>query len=126
MRRYTRPVTFAAALGVVFSLCARNAFAQIIGLNGGLSLAPFGGAETEEFGSTAGIRAGATATFPLSGNLSLRVGAAFAEKGGESAESNFDTALALDYIEVPVMLSLGIPVDGIISPRLAVGPAVGF
>lgn len=116
-----------AILAVAVSLFGGHvANAQIIGLNGGLSLSSLAGDDSEGFESSTGIKAGATATFPLSGNLGLLVGAAFAEKGAELGEGGFGASVAFDYIEVPVLLRLGIPVSGNIAPHVAVGPAIGF
>lgn len=122
-----KPCIRLAILAVAVSLFGGYpATAQIIGLNGGLSLSSLAGDDTEDFESSVGLKAGATATFPLSGNVGLQVGAAFAEKGADFEDTDLEGSIAFDYIEVPVMLRLGIPVDGNIAPHVAVGPAIGF
>ena len=123
MKRYVRSAILAAAFVFVG---VSTATAQIIGLHGGVSLSSVAGDDTEGFESSVGLKAGATATFPLSGNVGLQVGAAFAEKGADGEESVFGALIAFDYIEVPVMLRLGIPVAGNIAPHFAIGPAIGF
>lgn len=120
MNPYIRLATLTIAV-VFFS--GNAAFAQVIGINGGLSRASITGNDADRAESIWGIKAGATATFPLDGNFEFQVGAAFVEKGFKFGDR---FSVGMDYIEVPVMLRISVPVDGRISPHLAVGLGVGF
>lgn len=35
-------------------------------------------------------------------------------------------SIALDYLEIPMLLIVGLPTDGSVSPHVSVGPAVAF
>ena len=120
MNRYIR----LAILTVAFAHLGGNAAAaQVIGINGGLSRASIAGNDADRAESIRGIKAGAAATFPLDGNFEFQVGAAFVEKGFKVGDH---FSIGMDYIEVPVMLRISVPVDGRISPHLAGGLGVGF
>ena len=65
-------------------------------------------------------------TFGLGGNLGVKVGGAYGQKGFALTEQGVDGTFALDYIEIPVLLRLGIPTSGSLSPRFFLGPAVSI
>ena len=69
---------------------------------------------------------GASAVFPLSPNLGLQLGGAYAAKGATEEEFGVDIALELGYLEIPLLLTLSPSVEGTISPRFSVGPALSF
>ena len=97
-----------------------------LSLQAGASLATLGGSDVASADSRIGMRVGASAIFPLSANLDLQFGAAYAAKGATEHEAGIDLLLELDYFEIPLLLRLSPSVDGTISPHFTVGPALSF
>ena len=77
-----------------------------LSLQAGASLATLGGSDVASADSRIGMRVGASAIFPLSANLDLQFGAAYAAKGATKQELGVDVALELDYFEIPLLLRL--------------------
>ena len=75
-----------------------------LSLQAGASLATLGGSDVESADSRIGMRVGASAIFPLSANLDLQFGAAYAAKGATEQELGIDLAVELDYFEIPLLL----------------------
>ena len=96
-----------------------------LSLQTGASLATLGG-DAENADYRTGLRVGASAVFPLSPNLGLQLGGAYAAKGATEEEFGVDIALELGYLEIPLLLTLSPSVEGTISPRFSVGPALSF
>ena len=93
-----------------------------LSLQAGASLATLGGSDVASADSRIGMRVGASAIFPLSANLDLQFGAAYAAKGATQQ----DVAFEFDYFEIPLLLRLSPSVGGTISPHFTVGPALSF
>jgi hypothetical protein len=74
--------------------------------------------------STTGFFAAVGTSFPLSETVSLSPFVGYVQKGAKF-ESD-DTEGSYDYIEVPVLLEVAIPVGGNKSLGLSAGPAIGF
>lgn len=128
MSNSLRPVILVLATALIFSVQAgaQSNEGPIIGLHLGASMATLASDDIDDLSSRVGLKAGASATFPLSGNLGVQTGLDYTEKGTKLADSDFDEALAIDYVEVPVMLRYAVPVAGNVSPHLVVGPAFAF
>lgn len=94
-----------------------------LSLRGGATIATLGGDDVTEADSRTGMNVGAALTFGVSDNLGLQVGAAYVQKGGTATIDGAAATFRLDYVEFPVLLSLGIPTRGSISPRFFLGPA---
>ncbi len=124
MLRSMRLSTIAlAALALTTTpLAAQNVF----GLHAGASIATFGGADAGSPGSRTGLNVGASLTMPVSSTLGFQIGASYAQKGATDSSGGIDATLALDYIEVPLLLRIGIPSTGSLSAHLLAGPAVSF
>ena len=97
-----------------------------LSLQAGASLATLGGSDVASADSRIGMKVGASAIFPLSANLDLQFGAAYAAKGATQQEFGVDMAFEFDYFEIPLLLRLSPSVDGTISPHFTVGPALSF
>ena len=96
-----------------------------LSLQTGVSLATLAG-DAENADYRTGLRVGASAIVPLSSSLGLQLGAAYAAKGATAEEFVVDVALELGYLEIPLLLTLSPSVEGTISPRFSVGPALSF
>lgn len=96
-----------------------------LSLQTGVSLATLAG-DAENADYRAGLRVGASAILPLPSNLGLQLGGAYAAKGATDEEFGVDVALELGYLEIPLLLTLSPSVEGTMSPRFSVGPALSF
>lgn len=114
-----------AVVVVLSTFVVSTAQAQtILSVRAGASIATLGGDDVTDAESRTGMNVGAALTFGVSDNLGVHVGAGYAQKGATSTADGVDATFKLDYIEVPVLLALGIPTTGSISPRFFLGPAI--
>ena len=107
------------------------ATAQIgVGPIGGVSFANFHGADSDILGespsSRTGFLVGAMLDIPL-GAVSIRPEAFYVQKGANAKESGVGEAgLNMDYIEIPVLVVVGINTGGSVKPEFFAGPQVSF
>ena len=101
-----------------------------LSFRGGASIATLGGPDIDDIGSTidsrTGLNVGAALTFGLGGNLGVQVGGAYVQKGFSLTEQSAKVTFALNYIEIPVLLRVGIPTAGNISPHFFLGLAISI
>ncbi len=97
-----------------------------LGIHAGASIATFGGADAGSPNSRTGVNVGASLTLPVARLLGIQVGAGFVQKGATQSSGGVDVTLAVDYVEVPVLLRVGIPSSRAVSAHVLVGPAVAF
>jgi hypothetical protein len=121
-----RNSTKIAVLALAATLAAvRPAIGQqtLIGAKAGLV-----SANVDEDGVDArtGLGLGAFARFGLASTLSLQPEALYVGKGFSGNDGGFESTFKLDYLQVPVLLQVHVPVDGAVSPRLFAGPAIAF
>ena len=108
-------------------LCVGEVAGQtLLSFRGGASLSTFAGADANDVDSRTGLNIGAALTFAVSGNLGVQVGAAYIQKGSKAAVQAIRTKTALNYIDIPVLLRIGIPKAVGISPHVLVGPTVSM
>ncbi len=99
---------------------------NVLTLHAGASIATFGGADVSGASSRTGVNIGASLTLPVTDVLGIQIGGAYAQKGATDRSESVDATLAIDYIDVPVLLRIGIPSSSALSAHLLVGPAVSF
>ncbi len=102
-----------------------------IGPKAGLNIANFVGDDANFFGidleSRTGFTGGIFFMFQFSSLFAIQPEAYYTMKGAILSGENSDITWSLDYIEVPVLLKLIIPVEGSnIRPSVFAGPSVGF
>ena len=102
-----------------------------IGPKAGLNIANAVGDDATFFGidleSRTGFTGGIFFMFQFSSLIAIQPEAYYAMKGATLSGENSDITFSLDYIEVPVLLKLIIPVVGSnIRPSVFAGPSVGF
>lgn len=102
-----------------------------IGPKAGLNIANFVGDDANFFGkdfeSRTGFTGGIFFMFQFSSLFAIQPEAYYTMKGATLSGENSDITFSLDYIEVPVLLKLIIPVEGSnIRPSVFAGPSVGF
>lgn len=108
---------------------ATPATAQIgIGVIGGVSFANLHGADIDIPGLSrsgrTGFLAGAMLDIPL-GAVSIRPEVFYVQKGVRFSDSSGEAGFNLDYIEIPVLLVVGIPAGGL-KVEFFAGPQVAF
>ncbi len=114
------------AVGLVLLTAASAAGQATVMVRGGVSVATFGGDDSEGTSSRTGVNVGAAVSFGLGSNLGVQIGGAYVQKGADVAADDADAGISIDYIEVPVLLQVTIPTEGPIAPRFFAGPAVSF
>jgi len=131
-----------AVLGVLFAagLAVPQASAQGIklGVKGGLNIANIGGSEADSLAfllfdadvpkkSNAGFVAGAFAEFMIGNMFAIQPEVLYSKKGVKFEESGAEVKIKVDYIEIPVLLKINIPIEGSkVHPNVYAGPAVAI
>jgi len=126
MRRLTSVI-----LGAILSLAlASTAQAQLaLGIRAGynsskISVTEDGTTVDEGLTSLGGFHAGADLAIGFSPMFGVQVGAAYSQKG--AAFEGVDAKIAVDYVDVPVLLVVSVPTSGNITPRLFAGGVASF
>jgi hypothetical protein len=110
-----------------------SAFAQTgmrAGVKAGVDFANLGGDAEQLFETSlsnkTGFAAGAFFGFDLHRMFRLQLEGQYVQKGAKTTEEGVDIKFKVDYIEFMVPLTLLIPTEGSVTPRLYAGPAIGF
>ena len=97
-----------------------------VGVRGGLSIATLGGDDAGDVDSRTGLNVGGFLNVPVAGIVGVQLGAGFTEKGSQETELGVDWEFALDYFEVPLLLTLSPPMTGNVGFHFLIGPALSF
>lgn len=124
-RVFARPFALAAALFALGVVPVTAQTQTTLSFRAGASIATLGGDDVTDADSRTGLNVGGGLTFGLSENLGVLVGATYAQKGATATGDGAEITFKIDYLEIPVLLQLGVPTSGSISPRFFIGPAVG-
>ncbi|MBX6365060.1 MAG: PorT family protein [Gemmatimonadetes bacterium] len=135
MRKCAGLYVLLAVLALV--VAARPAAAQF-GLRGGANLSKFVGGDTDSESKTA-LKLGAVIPLAHVGPVSLVPEVYYAQRGTKTQASTFDCGPAgtpasalcefsMDYIEVPVLAKLSLPIPGarMLRPYVAAGPVYAW
>ena len=117
-------------------------FAQGItakGVKGGLNIATLTGDDVEDAKSKIGFAFGGFLTYEVNEMFSLQPELLFTMKGSKYDEEDTETdedgwqsyykyegSWNLNYLEIPVLAKLKIPMEGNIKPNVFMGPALGI
>lgn len=126
-----------AALLILFLTLTSLSFAQMqLGVKGGLNIANVGGSDADylvdedveiNLDSRTGFEGGLFFMYQFNKMFAIQPEAYYTMKGATYSEDQGELCLSLDYIEVPVLFKLLIPIQGSnIRPTVFVGPSVGF
>jgi hypothetical protein len=100
-----------------------------VGVKGGLSLASLN-ADNTDFSYGAGLTGGIYGQIGFTPIISPRAELLYVQKGGvigsENLPGNEDVAYSLNYIEIPVLAKVNVPVVRQVFPSLYLGPYIGF
>ena len=123
------PMRF-TALFAGLAIAAPVAAQSTLGFRAGVSLGTLAGDGVEDPDSRTGLSIGGYYSLGLSPNLGLQIGGAYVQKGASQTVDvegePVDVTFALDYFEVPILLRLGVPTAGSLSPHFFAGPAISF
>lgn len=117
-------VAVALALFAAGPLTAQDWY---LGVEGGLNISDLD-VEEEELDSETGLRIGAVLRhdFAPEGLFGLQTGVAYSQKGASDEVDGGELAIELDYIEVPLLLTVNVPTGSSVRPRVYAGPQVAF
>ena len=99
-----------------------------VGVKGGLSLASLN-ADNTDFSYDAGLTGGIYGQIGFTPTISPRAELLYVQKGGvieNFTSGNEDVAYSLNYIEIPVLAKVNVPVVRQVFPSLYLGPYIGF
>ena len=121
-----------AAVLCVLSLTPLSLLAQDgdggmdLGIKAGVNLATLNG-EGESPGRRTGFIGGGHLTISLAGSMFyFQPELLYSMKGFSDSEGGISGTLALDYIDVPVLVGIHFPTGGTVTPRIFAGPQASF
>lgn len=103
-----------------------------LGLKAGLNMANLSGSDVDNLvgqslDTRTGFSGGVFFTYQFNNLFAIQPEAYYSMKGATYSESGAKLTISLDYIEIPVLFKLIIPVEGSnIRPSIFAGPAIGF
>ena len=107
--------------------------AQIkLGVKGGLNIADIGGSDVDSLSlgpieTKTGFVGGAFVEFMIGDIFAIQPEVLYSQKGIKIDSSGANLKLKVDYIEIPVLLKINIPIEGSkVHPNVYAGPAVAF
>ena len=120
-----RPMrVFLAALAL---LVAVPASAQAtFGLRGGLNTAFFSGEDARGTDPRLGGVGGAFVRFDATPTLALQIEALYSQEGAEDTFIGQEGTYKLDYLDVPLLVRLGLPLSRLADAGVFAGPSVGI
>ena len=105
------------------ALLAAPASAQLSGgLRGGLNTAFFSGRDALGTDPRLGAVGGAFVRYDVTPRVAVQVEALYSQEGAEDVDGTYK----LDYVDVPVLLRLGLPVSRLADAGVYAGPSVGL
>jgi len=119
-------------LFIVLFLFSYVSYAQMhLGLKAGLNISNLSGDDISNTDSRTGFAGGAFFMYQFSNMFAIQPEAYYSMKGATQSETingtDYKYTISFDYIEVPVLLKLLIPIQGSnINPSIFAGPSIGF
>lgn len=112
---------------------AVNTSAQIqFGLKAGVNISNFNGSDAGDLDSRTGFLGGAFFAYDFNDMFSIQPEAFYSMKGAKQTFTDLGETITgtfkLDYIEIPVLIKLNIPLKGgsTVKPSIFAGPALGI
>jgi SH3-like domain-containing protein len=101
--------------------------AAAYGVLGGIAFSHLAGENiSDEFSSRFGFTAGALAYFPLNHFIGIQPELVYAQKGAVKNSGGIESTLQFDYIDLPILLRINLPVGRTLSPYITVGPLLSY
>ena len=118
-----RPLLLSLLLLVAFPASAQASFA----VKGGLNTTFFSGDDAVESDPRLGAVGGVQVRVPVTPTVSVQAEALYSQKGDQfENDLGFTEATRLSYVEVPVMVRLGVPLGEFLQGGVVVGGYAGF
>jgi hypothetical protein len=121
-----------STLFLVLFLFSFVSYAQMqAGIKAGLNISNLSGSDAGSTDSKTGFTGGAFFMYQFSPMFAIQPEAYYTMKGAKQTGTemgySYTATLSLDYIEIPVLLKLLIPIQGSnINPAIFAGPSIGF
>lgn len=126
MRRLTMLGVAVLVIGLVSPVAAQGP-KLTIGPVAGLNFATWGGSDASGISSRTSFMGGGFLTVQLGGLFWFRPEVLFSQKGWKESDQGATVTFKTDYVEVPLLLGLTVPVQGSgIRPMIYAGPSVSF
>ena len=94
-----------------------------VGVEGGSNVATFAGRDVGYASSRTGLAFGASARIPVTPALAFRPGILYSQQGAQWAVSGGVLGVRINYLEVPLLANLTLPVDeNVVIPSFYAGP----
>jgi len=98
-----------------------------VGAEGGVSLSSFVGDDANDPKNRTGGYGGLTFILqPNKSAVGFQTGAMYVQKGANADDDGIAGAIKLDYVEVPVLFRLGVPLSAGFSPTVLVGGSLAW
>ena len=122
-----RSIAIGVIVGGLSTLSFSLARAQIegVGVIVGPSISSFRGNGSDAFNSQSGFMAGGFVELGLGGIIGLRPELLYVQKGA-TRNTTPSTKFTIEYIEVPVLFTVDVPMAGILGLEFYVGPQISF
>jgi hypothetical protein len=118
---------------VVFGLVILTIGAQVamcgeisVGITGGLNIATVRGDDVENWDSRTAAFFGGFVEYPFTPVVSIQPELLYTMKGASQTDDGDKATAKLNYVEIPVLLRVNIPMEGNVRPFLVAGPGIGF
>lgn len=126
MKTGIKTVFGAAALLAAFAAPAAAQSVQF-GAAAGVNMANISGEDFADTDSrTAPFFEAQLVWHPVGSTFGFQTGAVFSPKGVKAEEGNADIELKVDYVDVPLLVRIAVPVGSTIHPVLLLGGTAGF
>jgi hypothetical protein len=124
-----RLIVAVVALVAVFALSSASVYAVeglSAGVLGGLNISSAYGDDAEDAEIKVGGAFGAFANYVINDYVAVQPELLFSMKGAKGEEAGEDVTLSLNYLEIPILAKVSMPMEGKITPSLLIGPAIGI
>lgn len=123
--KYLSTVTLTTIAVTTFLVAPPLAAQTTLGVSVGATFSSLEGEDAPELDSRTGFMAGAHLAFPIAEIISVVPGVYYVQKG--AADDAVDAAFELDYIEIPLLLSVAVlPPERPVGFNLFAGPQFSF
>lgn len=123
------------ALFLMITISASAQIKNFIGVKGGVNFSNFNSSYPSK--TQVGVIGGLAYTLKLPGLVAIEADILYAQQGAEvysavytdttlSIIQTFDGNVKMNYLQVPLLLKMYIPIPGIFSPSIVIGPAFSF
>lgn len=135
MKRFAVLITGAFLFAAAFPLTSQAQMGETTvevkpGVRAGVNSMILSGDDTDDLDRRTGFMVGGFALVDFAGPFALQPELMYVQKGATQEESIGGTTITgttkLDYIEIPVLAKVQLPVQGGFSPHLFAGPTLGF